>query len=73
LNSEASPGSTTGTATEKITASSPKKPAYFLVQVKAKSMEELNTRYAVFAIPSLMKIGGEMIAGSPTPKVLEDF
>ena len=42
-----------------------------MVQVKAKSMEELNTRYAVFAIPSLMKVGGEMIAGTPTPKVLE--
>ena len=54
-----------------MTNTVPKKPAYFLVQVKAKSMEELSNRYAQDAIASLMKFGGEMIAGSPAPKVLE--
>jgi len=48
-----------------------KKPAYFLVQVKAKNLEELSVRYAQYAIPSLIKFGGEMIAGTPAPTVLE--
>ncbi len=47
------------------------KPAYFMVQVKAKSLEELSVRYAQAAIASLMKMGGQMIAGTPTPLVLE--
>jgi len=47
------------------------KPAYFLVQVKAKSLEELSVRYAQAAIASLMKHGGQMIAGTPAPTVLE--
>ena len=54
-----------------MTISNDKKPAYFLVQVKAKNMEELSTRYAQYAIPSLIKFGGEMIAGTPSPTVLE--
>ena len=48
-----------------------KTPAYFFVQVKAKSMAELSERYAQFAIPSLIKFGGEMIAGTSAPTVLE--
>jgi len=47
------------------------KPAYFMVQVKAKSLEELSVRYAQAAIASLMKSGGQMIAGTPAPTVLE--
>ena len=47
------------------------KPAYFMVQIKAKNFGELSQRYAQFAIPMLGKFGGEMIAGSPAPKVLE--
>jgi len=47
------------------------KPAYFMVQVKAKSLEELSVRYAQAAIASLMKHGGQMIAGTPAPTVLE--
>ena len=47
------------------------KPAYFIVQVKARNFEDLAKRYAQFAIPMLGKFGGEMIAGSPSPKVLE--
>ena len=47
------------------------KPAYSMVQIKAKNFEEMSQRYAQFAIPTLGKFGGEMIAGSPTPKVLE--
>jgi uncharacterized protein (DUF1330 family) len=54
-----------------MTNSNIQKPAYFSVQVKAKNMEELSTRYAQFAIPSLNKFGGEMIAGTPAPNVLE--
>jgi uncharacterized protein (DUF1330 family) len=54
-----------------MTQASSKSPAYFLVQVKAKSLEELSERYAQFAIPSLIKFGGEMIAGTPAPTVLE--
>jgi uncharacterized protein (DUF1330 family) len=54
-----------------MTNSNPKKPAYFIVQVKAKNMDELSTRYAQYAIPSLTKFGGEMISGTPTPNVLE--
>ena len=47
------------------------KPAYFLVQVKTNNLEELSERYAQYAIPTLMKFGGEMIAGTPAPQVLE--
>ncbi|MEI7917747.1 MAG: DUF1330 domain-containing protein [Methylophilaceae bacterium] len=47
------------------------KPAYFMVQVKAKNLEELSVRYAQAAIASLIKMGGQMIAGSPVPTVLE--
>ncbi len=47
------------------------KAAYFMVQVKAKSLEELSVRYAQAAIASLMKLGGQMIAGTPAPTVLE--
>lgn len=47
------------------------KPAYIMVQMKAKSLEELNQRYAQFAIPILLKHGGQMIAGSPAPNVKE--
>ena len=54
-----------------MTQANSKNPAYFLVQVKAKSLEELSERYAQFAIPSLIKFGGEMIAGTPAPTVLE--
>ena len=47
------------------------KPAYFMVQIKAKDFNDLSHRYAQFAIPMLGRFGGEMIAGSPAPKVLE--
>lgn len=47
------------------------KPAYFTVQVKTKNLDELSTRYAHAAIESLMKFGGEMIAGTPAPNVFE--
>ena len=47
------------------------KPAYIMVQMKVESLEELNQRYAQFAIPILYKHGGQMIAGTPTPKVKE--
>jgi len=47
------------------------KPAYIMVQMKAKSLEELTQRYAQFAIPLLHKHGGQMIAGTPAPKVKE--
>jgi len=47
------------------------KPAYIMVQMKVESIEDLIQRYAQFAIPILHKHGGEMIAGTPTPKVKE--
>ena len=56
------------TATENLTAS---KPAYIMVQMKVKSLEDLNQRYAQFAIPILLKHGGKMIAGTPAPNVKE--
>ncbi len=55
-------------STESATAA---KPAYIMVQMKVESLEELNQRYAQFAIPILLKHGGQMIGGSPTPKVKE--
>ena len=54
-----------------MTNATPVKPAYFMVQVKAKSLEELSVRYAQPAIASLIKLGGQMFAGSPAPTVLE--
>jgi uncharacterized protein (DUF1330 family) len=59
---------TTGNEMTEITEA---KPAYFMVQVKAKSLEELSVRYAQAAIASLMNHGGQMIAGTPMPMVLE--
>jgi len=57
---------------EKNTENAPAvKPAYIMVQMNAKSMEELNQRYAQFAIPILHKYEGQMIAGSPAPIVKE--
>jgi uncharacterized protein (DUF1330 family) len=47
------------------------KPAYIMVQMKVESLEELNQRYAQFAIPILIKHGGQLIAGTPTPSVKE--
>ena len=47
------------------------KPAYIMVQMKVESLEELNQRYAQFAIPILLKHGGQMIAGTPAPIVKE--
>jgi len=47
------------------------KPAYIMVQMNVKSFEDLNQQYAQFAIPILHKHGGQMIAGSPLPKVKE--
>jgi uncharacterized protein (DUF1330 family) len=47
------------------------KTAYIMVQMKVESLEELNQRYAQFAIPILMKHGGQMIAGTPAPNIKE--
>jgi len=47
------------------------KAAYFMVQIKAKDFGELLERYAKYAIPLLANFGGEMIAGSATPELLE--
>jgi uncharacterized protein (DUF1330 family) len=46
-------------------------PAYFMVQIKAKNFEETMERYGQFALATVADFGGEMIAGTPTPKVLE--
>jgi len=47
------------------------KPAYFMVQIKSKNFGDLLERYAKYAIPLLGQFGGEMIAGSPAPTLLE--
>ena len=47
------------------------KSAFFTVQVKTKNLDELSRRYAHAAIESLSEFGGEMIAGTPAPNVLE--
>jgi uncharacterized protein (DUF1330 family) len=47
------------------------KPAYIMVQMKVESLEELNQRYAQFAIPILLNHGGQMIAGTPLPNIKE--
>lgn len=46
-------------------------PAYFMVQIKAKNLEDLTRRYGFAAIATLAQFGGEMIAGSPAPVVME--
>jgi len=46
-------------------------PAYFMVQIKARSFEEAMERYGQFALATVADFGGELLAGSPTPKVLE--
>ena len=46
-------------------------PAYIMVQMKVKSLEDLNQRYAPFVFPILQKYQGKMIAGSATPIVAE--
>jgi uncharacterized protein (DUF1330 family) len=46
-------------------------PAYFMVQINAKNFGELLQRYGQYAIPMLSTFGGEMIAGSPNPTLLE--
>ena len=47
------------------------KPAYFMVQINFKDYDDSMQRYGQFAMPMIQKFGGEMIAGSPVPKVLE--
>jgi uncharacterized protein (DUF1330 family) len=47
------------------------KPGYIMVNMKVKSMQELGERYAQYAIPTLHKHGGIMIAGTPSPIVKE--
>ncbi|MFZ4816811.1 MAG: DUF1330 domain-containing protein [Phototrophicaceae bacterium] len=46
-------------------------PAYFMVQIKAKSLDELIQRYGNFVFPILEQYEGQMIAGTPTPQVIE--
>ena len=47
------------------------KMAYIMVEMKVKSLEDLNKRYAPFVFPILHKYEGQMIAGSATPIVKE--
>ena len=47
------------------------KPAYFMVQINFKDFDDSMQRYGQFAMPMIKEYGGEMIAGSPAPKVLE--
>ncbi len=45
--------------------------AYVMVLLKAKSREEMIERYAQGAMATIAARGGEMIAGSPVPRVRE--
>jgi len=47
------------------------KPAYFIIQSKIKNTEDFMNRYGQYVFPIIGKYEGQMIAGSPTPKVLE--
>ena len=47
------------------------KPAFIMVQMKVKSLEDLNQRYAPFVFPILQRYEGQMIAGTATPLVKE--
>ena len=56
---------------EKNSNATAAKPAYVMVQVNFKDLEDATMRYAQFAIPSLQRHGGQMIAGTPAPKIKE--
>jgi len=46
-------------------------PAYLMVQLKSKDREESMRRYGPFALATVAQFGGELLAGTPTPNVLE--
>ncbi len=46
-------------------------PAYIMVHMKMKDLNEVNQRYGQHVFPLLAKFGGEMNAGSPNPRVTE--
>jgi len=46
-------------------------PAYFMVQIRARSFEDTMARYGQFALATVADFGGELLAGTPTPKVQE--
>jgi hypothetical protein len=47
------------------------KPTYLMVQIKAKNFEETMQRYGQSALACVVQFGGEILAGTPTPNVLE--
>jgi uncharacterized protein (DUF1330 family) len=47
------------------------KQAYLMVQIKVKNFDDLMQRYGQFVFSVLEQYGGEMIAGSMSPKVME--
>ena len=46
-------------------------PAYLMVQIKSRNPEEITRRYGQFALKTVADFGGELLAGTPTPNVLE--
>ncbi len=46
-------------------------PAYVMVQIRAKSFEETMHRYGQAALATVADFGGELLAGTPLPTVLE--
>jgi uncharacterized protein (DUF1330 family) len=46
-------------------------PAYVMVQIRAKNVQETMERYGQFALGTVADFGGELLAGTPTPDVLE--
>jgi uncharacterized protein (DUF1330 family) len=47
------------------------KPCFIMVQLKFANLEESIQRYGQYAVPIINKYGGQMIAGTATPSVLE--
>jgi uncharacterized protein (DUF1330 family) len=46
-------------------------PAYLMVQIKSKDHDDTMQRYGRLALATVAQFGGELLAGTPTPSVLE--
>ena len=46
-------------------------PAFIMVQIRARSFEETMARYGQSALATVADFGGELLAGTPEPDVLE--
>ena len=46
-------------------------PAFIMVQIRAKNFEETMARFGQSALATVADFGGELLAGTPAPKILE--